>query len=253
MDKADLLKEFNIEKLVNETNEKKQIRILQEINRTILTKYVIQICDLTIEPLWVEAYYYDKKSFPDCNTHMSNKQKNRFGQLYFHEKGYGGLDICLSHNDSYYLSVLLKATLIYSKCDGCADKEFKKQTGIYDILTKTGLSKSDIEAMDNVLVKSEKAENRKEGQVINAVRVNLQKPCFKDALLAACPLNALLDGYNISFPNGYRKQWKCSVRALSEIRDEEKAREKAREYNNNTKIEDKYWNLAKESLGYNSL
>ena len=33
---------------------------------------------------------------------------------------------------------------------------------------------------------------------------------------------------------------------------EEEARKIAKKYNNNVKIEDKYWKLAKESLGYNN-
>ena len=200
----DELKKLVVERLVKETDPNKQIQILQEINKTILTKYVIQIGNFTIEPLWVEA--------------------------------------------DYYLSVLLKATLLYETGKRITDgKAFKKQTEIYDILTETGLTEQDIEKMDSVLVKSENDDI-----VLNAVRVNLQKPCFKDSLLATCPLHAVLDSYNISFPSGYQKQWKCSVRALSEISDEEKAREKANEYNN-SKIENKYWELAKESLGYNSL
>lgn len=249
----DELKKLVVEQLVKATDPNEQIRILQEISKTILTKYVIQIGDFTIEPLWVEAYYYDQKTFPDCNTHMNDKQKNRFSQLYFHKKGHGGLDICLSEpvqdHEDYYLSVLLKATLIYEtgkrRTDG---KAFKKQTDIYDILTETSLTEQDIEKMEDVLVKREN-----DNIVLNAVRVNLQKPCFKDALLAACTSDSLdlLEKNGFNFPNGYKKQWKCSVRALSEICDEEKAREKAKEYNN-SKIEDKYWNLAKESLRYNN-
>ena len=34
---------------------------------------------------------------------------------------------------------------------------------------------------------------------------------------------------------------------------EEEARKIAKKYSNNVKIEDKYWNLAKESLGYKSI
>ena len=211
---------------------------------------------MTIEPLWVEAYYYDQNKFPDCNTHMSDKQKSdsedsRFGKLYFHKKGRGGLDICLpkyvmDHED-YYLSVLLKATLVYKCSDSRTDIEFKKQTDIYDVLKDKDLN--EIEKMENVLVKKEN-----DSQVLNAVRVNLARPCFKDKLLAACRLDSLdsLEKNGFNFPNGYKKQWKCSVLALSEINDEEKAREKAKEYNN-AKIEEKYWELAKESFGYNSL
>lgn len=249
----DELKTLVVDQLVKETDPDKQIRILQEINKTILTKYVIQIGNYTIEPLWVEAYYYDSKTFQDCNTHMSDKQKSdennsRFGKLYFHEKGRGGLDICLpmhvDDHEDYYLSVLLKATLIYETGKRCLDeKAFKKQTEIYDILTE-----KDIKEMKIVLV-----EKDKDDVVLNAVRVNLQKPYFKDALLASCLLDSLdlLENNNFDFPNGYKKQWKCSVRALSEEpNDEVKAREKAKTYNGAT-IENKYWDLAKESLGYN--
>ena len=76
---------------------------------------------------------------------------------------------------------------------------------------------------------------------MNTVRIVIKKPCFKDELLAACPLDSLniLNKYRFDFPKGYHKQWKHSIQALSEISDEEKAREKANEYNN-AKIEDKY-------------
>ena len=248
----DELRKLVIEKLVTETDPKEQLRILQEINKTILTKYVIQIEDWIIRPLWVEAYYYNQKSFPDHNTHKSPKQKNRFGQLYFHEKGYGGLDVCLSEQlpdqEDYYLSVLLKATSVYKKGESSSENEFKKQTGIYDILEKTDLTEDVLEKRTDILVR----EERKYKAVVNVARVNLTKPCFKDALLAACLLDdvAFLDHHGFTFPAGYKKQWQCSIRALSEISDEEKARKKAEEYNN-AKIEDKYWNLAKESFACN--
>ena len=104
---------------------------LQLLGKKLLTEYVIKIGNIEVEPLWVEAYYYDQNKFPDCNTHMSDKQKNRFGQLYFHEKGRGGLDICLSapvpDHEDYYLSVLLKATLLYETGKRITDgKAFKK-------------------------------------------------------------------------------------------------------------------------------
>lgn len=49
----DELKKLVVERLVKETDPNKQIQILQEIDKTILTKYVIQIGNFTIEPLWV--------------------------------------------------------------------------------------------------------------------------------------------------------------------------------------------------------
>ena len=57
-----------VEELEATKEEKPQIQILKKINKMLLT-YVIQVGTLIIQPLWIEAYYYDQKSFPDCNTH----------------------------------------------------------------------------------------------------------------------------------------------------------------------------------------
>ena len=119
-----------VENLEKENDEKKQEKILQDIGKVLITEYEIIVDGIKIEPLWVEAYYYSQNKFADCNTHLDDKQKNRFGQLYFHNKGYGGFDICLSNSDDFYLSFLLKATLI--------NGEFSTQTGIYDFLTANG-------------------------------------------------------------------------------------------------------------------
>lgn len=87
------------------------VHILQMLGDKLINDCRIEVFGVTIEPLWVEAYCYDKTHFPDYNTHRSRKQKNRFGQMYFHERGYGGVDICLSNSEDFCLSFLLKATL----------------------------------------------------------------------------------------------------------------------------------------------
>ena len=33
------------------------VEVLQEIGTMLLSEYVLQIGDITVEPLWVEAYY----------------------------------------------------------------------------------------------------------------------------------------------------------------------------------------------------
>ena len=48
-----------VEELEKESNEEKQIKTLQEIGKLLLTEYIIQVGDLTIKPLLVEAYYYN--------------------------------------------------------------------------------------------------------------------------------------------------------------------------------------------------
>ena len=43
-----------------ETKEEVIIRRLKEIEAKLLTEYVIEAEGLIIEPLWVEAYYFNK-------------------------------------------------------------------------------------------------------------------------------------------------------------------------------------------------
>ena len=122
--------------LKEETNEKTIIEQLQEIEARLIREYVIKVEGIMIEPLWVEAYDFNKNVFSDCNTHLSEKQKNRFGQLYFHEKGRGGFDLCLSDSEDYYLSFLLKRTSINGK--------FVKQADAEDALGKYGQTKEEL-------------------------------------------------------------------------------------------------------------
>ena len=121
-----------------------QIHILQMLGGKLINNYRIEAFGVTVEPLWVEAYYYDEARFPDHNTHRSGKQKNRFGQLYFPRRGYGGVDICLSDAEDFCLSFLLKATL--------ADGHFLTQTQLLHILLDTGHTKADFERLDDILV-----------------------------------------------------------------------------------------------------
>lgn len=94
---------------------------LKALGKTLITKYVIKLGDITIEPLWVEAYYSNEhKGFTDPFIHGEEEQ-SKFGILYFHHKtddSRSGVDICLSLCDEdktkgkYYLSYLLKYTLV---------------------------------------------------------------------------------------------------------------------------------------------
>lgn len=164
--------------------EEEQIARLQEINTELLQHYIIEVDDITIRPLWVEVYYFDKKKFPDCNSHMSEKQKNRFGQLYFHEIGRGGLDICLSAGKDYYLSVLLKVSCVVHS----GKEEILKQTAIYDAFDKpNGAKIKAIEAKTDVLKRTDVKWNK----IILAKRVNPPRPCYKTCDLAAVPLEVI--------------------------------------------------------------
>ena len=170
-----------------ETDEKNIIEKLKEIEKKLIGEYVIEVEGITIEPLWVEAYYFHKNVFSDCNTHLSEKQKNRFGQLYFHEKGRGGFDLCLSDSEDYYLSFLLKRTSINGK--------FVKQTDAEDVLEKYGKTKEELEAVTVVLTGKEPKKDAENDDVNDdvrhAVRIGLAKPCYKEETLAAFSLKAL--------------------------------------------------------------
>lgn len=124
-----------------EITEEKQIKTLQDIGKLLLTEYIIQVGDLTIKPLLVEAYYYHQGKFNDSNSHGFGDKKidkkcreqlsDNFNRFYFHEKkGRGGVDVCLSKGD-YCLSFLIKVALINGKV--------YKQIDIYNKLIKESI------------------------------------------------------------------------------------------------------------------
>ena len=47
-----------VEELEKMTDEGEIVKQLQEIGKMLLTDYIIKVGDITVEPLWVEAYYY---------------------------------------------------------------------------------------------------------------------------------------------------------------------------------------------------
>lgn len=178
-----------VDALAKKQDEGEQIKILQDIGAKLINEYEIHILDLIVKPLWVEAYYYNPDHFPDCNTHMSEKQKGKehFGHIYFHKTGHGGFDLCLPRGN-YYLSFLLKATLV--------NETFCTQTDIYDFVDKSDIP--GIESKPDVVHKRDKADTHQE--LIYTKRVNLTKPCYVDAPLAVVPKNALgMPKYDFTF------------------------------------------------------
>jgi len=103
---------------------------LQKLNEFLLKDYKIVFRHyLSIIPLEVEIFYANFQSIPqfvDISMHcVSAKngrilgtnefwelQSNRFGKLYFHLKGAGGIDICLSDSKEYALCMTVKGALI---------------------------------------------------------------------------------------------------------------------------------------------
>lgn len=176
-DLENLVKE--LEKTANLEGDRKeeQIKILQKINEKLLVKYAIKVGELTIVPLWVEAYYYHTKSFPDITTHRSPKQQGRFGMLYQHAKTEinGGVDICLTDSKEYFLSILIKNALI--------DGKFYTQEKINGRLIET---QENIESLENIII-----EYHREGQVYHTQRIGLTNKDFKDLPLASLPINEI--------------------------------------------------------------
>ena len=163
-----------MENLINQltsTHDKDaQVNFLQEIGKKLLTEYVIKIGDITIKPLWVEAYYSDTNiGFVDEAVHGNECQKNQYGALYFHHKTddqRSGVDICLSCGN-YYLSYLLKYTLV--------NGIFKSQAQLSSMIPHElrGTAK-------NILVKE---QNPAEVMVCTK-RIGIMSSAYKDADLA---------------------------------------------------------------------
>lgn len=108
---------------------------LQQIIELLISKYAIKIGDITIKPIVVEAYYKNE-IFDDKYTHDSPRQKNNIENIYIHEKGRGGIDLCLS-DGNYALSFLIKnsVALIPKRSKIYKPYEiFFTQTQLYDFL-----------------------------------------------------------------------------------------------------------------------
>lgn len=163
-----------MENLINQltsTHDKDaQVNFLQEIGKKLLTEYVIKIGDITIKPLWVEAYYSDTNTgFVDEAVHGNECQKNQYGALYFHHKTddqRSGVDICLSCGN-YYLSYLLKYTLV--------NGIFKSQAQLSSVIPHELRG-----TVKNVLVKE---QNPAEVMVCTK-RIGIMSSAYKDADLA---------------------------------------------------------------------
>ena len=159
-----------INQLTSTHDKDAQVNFLQEIGKKLLTEYVIKIGDITIKPLWVEAYYSDTNTgFVDEAVHGNECQKNQYGALYFHHKTddqRSGVDICLSCGN-YYLSYLLKYTLV--------NGIFKSQAQLSSMIPHElrGTAK-------NVLVK----EQNPAEVMICTKRIGIMSSAYKDADLA---------------------------------------------------------------------
>lgn len=193
-----------VKNLEEETDRKKQIELLQSINCLLLTEYVIKIRDLIIQPLLVEAYYYCPGKFEDTNTHGFKSEKcrrgqsGRFGKLYVHKMGYGGIDICLSMREDYCLSFLIKNSFVYKNAAE-ENKKFCTQVSLLRYL-KENLGGADIIEQKGVLCE----KNKEAAPVINTVRKGVNGS-FKNDELASLSVYSLKE-YPLTLEKGYTKK-----------------------------------------------
>ena len=243
-----------VEKLETETDNKTQIQLLQKIGAKLINEYEIHVGNLKIEPMLVEAYYYHKGKFEDNSVYAAkednaglyarSRQQKNLGKLFIHYNDWG-IDVCLTDSGDYYLSYLIKNALVNGEW------QTQKQIGmqVCQKCSKYEECKSIWECQYNDTVVLQPRRSPKDGKIIFIPRVNIANK----NLLGALSAEDLVNGkYDFTLPTGYAKQWRISVCALLETADEDEARKIAKKYNNNVKIEDKYWELAKESLGYNN-
>ena len=187
-----------VQELEKTHDKKKQIHILQDINNLLLTEYEIRIGEHIIEPLLVEAYYYNEATgFDDDSVHAANKiynyelaktrQKNHFGELYVHKGTKDGLDIVLSDGD-YYLSFLIKNALI--------DNDFAQQCAVSETLcgkckhSDTCNKGKDCHYYGIIVLKHK--DNKDNSEIVFTKRKGLGND-YKDLCLAALPIDKIKD------------------------------------------------------------
>ena len=177
-----------VQSLEVESNQRSQIKILQSVGDLLISSFCIQIQGLPrILPLWVEAYYYHPEKFMDTSCHQSEMQKNRYGKLYFHKRGYGGIDLCLSRGD-YCLSWLIK----YS---------FFGDTFCSQIVLRRRLEC--VYGLDEPVLIQLPSNERQTGTIYHSPRVGITCGNFKSAHLASL---TGVEKYPFRFAKGYGRR-----------------------------------------------
>lgn len=207
-----LVKELKKESI----EEKERVKILQDIGKLLLSEYIIQVGDLTIKPLLVEAYYYHQGKFNDSNSHGFGDKKIdkecreqlsnhfNFNKFYFHKKGRGGVDVCLSKGD-YCLSFLIKVALINGKV--------YKQIDIYN-----KLKKESIDNTKDVLTPTYDVTT----SFVCVPRKNTHKGDYALKPLAILSVESFknkeeADAILSSLETGYKKQWVLAKYAQEKV------------------------------------
>lgn len=103
------------------------VQHLQGIGEALLREYKLTLWEgFVLTPLAVDAMYVNRKSgapFIDTNMHcmaddsaeaetIGRLQSGRLGRIYWHLRGTGGIDICLSDSPAYALCYTLRAARV---------------------------------------------------------------------------------------------------------------------------------------------
>lgn len=190
--------------LEKERNTERQIELLQKLNRLLLTDFALEAGDFIIEPLLVEAYYYAEGKFEDTDTHGFKSEKSRrgqagrFGKLYVHRIGYGGIDLCLSLSEDYCLSFLIKNSLLLKK-ENTREKSFRAQISLSRTLKGNLGSAERVEETGRLIRRKSETE-----RVIDTVRRGV-KGSFKDRKLACVSIEGLKN-YPLTLEKGHGKE-----------------------------------------------
>lgn len=223
---------------------------LREIMETFLLGYHVEFGAYKIYPIVVEAYHYKENIYEDSSVYKKERQKNHYGELFIHnvKNKNDGLDICLSRNDNYYLSILIKNAFIefngntYFATQSMVSKLICENCKGCEKIVNCKFCKEDLKL--NVLFKND--ENK--SKVIFLPRKNINNN-FSDKRLAALTIDSIYKyGGYLTLAKGHVKQWRCSVIAITMHEEMGEARKLADNING-FKIEDKYFELAKESMG----
>ena len=244
--------------LENEKDEKWQVKKLQEIGISLINEYEIHVGNRIIKPLLVEAYYYHEGKFEDASVHSAEKsqantyklarerQKNHFSQLYIHY-GRSGLDIVLSQKNDYYLSFLLKCSLVGGDC--MTQTSLPKQ--LCDSCDRANECKKGWECKFYGSVVLKKTKNPKTQETVCVPRKNTSKGTFSMAPLAVLSISSLIYQPVVqSLDLGHMKQWVLAKYALEKAKNNiEDARKLIKQQGlYKDKIDDRYMESAKKYI-----
>jgi hypothetical protein len=219
--------------LDNKANKKPDdiVPILQKIGKLLLTEYIIQIGNLTIKPLLVEAYY-NNSNFKDNSVHAANesnaktyelaraRQENNFGELYVHYGTKDGIDVVLS-NGKYYLSFLIKNALINNKF-AAQCKVSQILCGNCDYIDKCDKGINCKYYGTKILMHSDNTDN---SEIVFVKRKGLKNE-YKNKLLAALPIYKIK---NYAFTSGECKTNIVKKYIESQLKTESYDEEKLKE------------------------